>query len=115
MRATRIMVKCPDCVATRVALGDVTLRYCVDTEEWTYRFRCGLCGLRVVEPTSALAALEAEAAGCAVEEWRLPAELLEPHDGPALTTADLFALQERLLEPDWFDALAHTSDGNQPS
>jgi hypothetical protein len=115
MRATRIMVKCPDCGEARVGLGDVTLRYCVDTEEWSYRFACMPCGLPAVAPTSSLAALEAEAAGCAVEEWRLPAELLEPHDGPMLTTADLVDLHQLLLEPGWFEALVHSSDGTQTS
>jgi len=64
-----------------------------------------VCLRPTVSPTDRHAALEAMVAGCRFESWRLPAELLERADGPALTLVDLFEFQERLLELDWFDEL----------
>jgi hypothetical protein len=113
MEPIRIMVKCPDCVETRVGLRDVTLRYCLDDERWSYRFTCRLCGLPGVAPTSENAARQAAAAGCPVEHWRFPAELLEHRPGPELTLADLYRLHKRLLEPDWFDELLQVHGENQ--
>ena len=81
----RVVVKCPDCVETRIDSDDVTLRHCVDDESWSYRFVCPLCRRPAVSPTGRLAALDAMLVGCPLESWRLPAELLEHRGGPPLT------------------------------
>jgi len=110
----RIVVKCPDCVETRIDSDDVTLRHCVDDESWSYRFVCPLCRRPAVSPTGRLAALDAMLIGCPLESWRLPAELLEHLGGPPLTLTDLSELRELLQEPGWFDDLAHSGREGQP-
>ena len=106
MNGLRVVVKCPDCVDVRMPPEDVTIRLCVDDECWSYRFACPGCGLPANSPTSEQAASAALDAGCPLERWRLPAELLERHDGPPLTIADLSELHQLLLRVDWFDALS---------
>jgi hypothetical protein len=87
----------------RVPANEVTLRNCVDDGRWDYRFLCPRCGrLSAGESTSWLA-VEAFAAGSALEVWHLPAELREPRDGPPLSLVDLVELHLALAEPDWYD------------
>jgi hypothetical protein len=112
MQHTQIVVKCPECVEVRVSPADVTLRLCEDTEAWTYRFTCPVCCRPSVSPTQEQVARDAIAAGAGLEKWRLPSELLEHPDGPPITLVELFEFREHLLEPDWFDELTHSSDGD---
>jgi uncharacterized Zn finger protein len=102
----KIVVRCPDCGESRVQVGEVTLRECVDTGGWTYRARCPQCGVLFVDVTQRDAALRVLVAGAPVESWLLPAELDERPDGPPLTLTDLLELHLLLLEPDWFEQLA---------
>ena len=100
-----VVVKCPDCVETRLVPGDVTLRRCIDDESWSYRFTCKVCQRPAVSTTGAQAAHDAIAAGCPLESWSFPAERREQLDGPVLTLTDLLELHELLEQPDWFDEL----------
>jgi hypothetical protein len=103
----QILVKCPDCPAARMSPADVTLRNCVDDDNWSYRFTCASCGNRTVAPTNKWLALEVVAVGAKVERWTLPTELHETRGGPPITLDDLLDLHEALLEADWFDTLLH--------
>jgi hypothetical protein len=105
MQHVWVTVKCPDCVESRVASEDVTLRHCVDDETWSYRFTCPMCRRATVSPTGRPAALEAMLVGCPIESWSLPAELLEVHEGPALTRDEELELHEILDSPAWMDEL----------
>ena len=109
-QAVRLVVKCPDCVEVRVGTDDVTVRRCVDDDSWSYRFTCPVCLRRTVSPTDAVAGSNAVDAGCQLETWHRPAELLEHHEGPPLTLADLFTLQELLLEADWFETFVRAGE-----
>ena len=109
-QAMCVVVKCPDCFETRVSPDLVTLRHCVDDESWSYRFTCPDCRLPTVSPTGDLAARAAMEAGCPIEIWRLPAELLEPHDGPPLAIADILELHEEMLDPGWVDAFVRSGN-----
>ena len=102
-----LVVKCPDCVETRVPPRDVTIRHCVDDDTWSYRFECPFCHRRGVAPTAKGAALDAVAAGSALEPWHLPAELWEhPASAPEITYIDVLEFHGHLQEPDWIDELA---------
>ena len=107
-QAMCVVVKCPDCFEARVSPATVTLRHCLDDESWSYRFTYPECHLPTVAVTGEHAARAAMEAGCDIEIWRLPAELLEPHDGPPIAIADLLELHEELLQPDWIDAFAQS-------
>ena len=105
-----VVVKCPDCLEARVSPEQVTLRHCLDNETWSYRFTCPECLLPAVSPTGDAAARAAMEAGCPIEIWRLPSELLEHGDGPALTISDLLELHEEMEQPDWIEVFAGSGD-----
>ena len=107
-RKTHIIVSCRDCGQARMPLDAVTLRGCLDDDQWSYRFTCPACGLATVEGTSVSRALDAVEIGVGVETWRYPAELDERHDGPVLNLVDVLELHRALVEPDWFDALVRS-------
>jgi hypothetical protein len=106
-RRPSIVVLCPECGERRVEPRAVTVRYCVDDGAWSYRFRCPDCRGVAVAASREPALLDAVGAGAHYEEWMLPTELLEHPDGPPFCLADVLDLHLALLEPDWFDALAH--------
>ena len=109
-RAMRVVVKCPDCLEARVSPDLVTLRHCLDDETWSYRFTCPTCHLPAVSSTGDPAARAAMEAGCPIEIWHLPAELLETHDGPPLVIGDILELHEQMLQADWLDAFVRSGD-----
>jgi hypothetical protein len=102
---THLRVVCPTCGEVKVGLREVTIRNCVDTDEWSYWFACGSCRLRAAGSTNRRAAIDAVCAGSNFETWQLPAELHERSDAPPLTFVDLLELQLALIEPDWIDRL----------
>ena len=108
---THVIVSCRDCGQTRMPADDVTLRGCLDDDQWSYRFTCPDCGLPTVEATSASRALDAVEIGVNVETWHYPSELDEQHDGPTLNLDDVLELRRALIEPDWFDALVRAGTG----
>jgi hypothetical protein len=105
-----VRVLCPDCSVVRVPATEVTLRNCVDDGRWDYWFLCPGCERLSAGVSTTWLAVEAFAAGSALEVWHLPAELSEPHDGPPLSLVDLVELHLALTEPDWFDALLQAID-----
>ena len=112
-RYRQIIVSCQDCGQTRVAIDEVTVRNCLDDAQWSYRFTCNECGRPSVEPTSESRARDALELGVALEAWRYPAELAEPHAGPPLELDDLLELHRALVAPDWFDALVQSGGTEQ--
>ena len=105
-----LRVRCPDCSVVRVPANEVTLRNCVDDGRWDYWFLCPRCGRLTAGESTSWLAVEAFAAGSALEVWSLPDELQEPHAGPPLSLVDLVELHLALSEPDWYDALVGTLD-----
>jgi hypothetical protein len=112
VRQPRICVHCPNCDVVRVPASAVTVRHCVDTGSWDYWLQCPHCGGRSAGPSSWWLAVEAFAAGSAFEEWRLPAEMFEEHNGPPLNLLDLAELHLALAEPKWIDGLGRERGAN---
>jgi predicted RNA-binding Zn-ribbon protein involved in translation (DUF1610 family) len=106
--STHIIGSCPDCGRTRIPVAGVTIRGCLDDDQWSYRFTCPDCGRPTVEPTTASRAADAVEVGAELETWRYPDELHGPHTGPKLNAVDLLELHRALAEPDWFDALVRS-------
>jgi hypothetical protein len=98
----QIVVECPDCGDLRIAPEDVTVRSCIDTDAWSYRFTCPECHLRTIGCSTTAALLDAVDAGADFEAWTLPAELGERPEGPPFVLADVLELHLLLLQPDWF-------------
>jgi hypothetical protein len=106
----RIVVQCPECGDMRVPPEVVTVRACLDTEAWSYRFTCPKCHLRTIGTCASTPLLEAMNAGAHFEAWTLPAEIGERPSGPPINVVDLLELHRLLLEPDWFTELAEDLD-----
>jgi hypothetical protein len=102
----QIVVKCPDCGELRVPPSQVTVRNCLDDGTWSYRFTCPSCNGRTVGRSVESALMNAIGAGAHLEEWTLPAELLERPDGPPFTVVDVLELHLVMLEPGWFDEIS---------
>ena len=102
----RIVVSCSTCGEVRVASSEVTIRNCMDNDDWSYWFVCPCCWRRSAARTRRGSAFDAVCAGSPLERWRLPAEFDERPDGPPLTFVDVLELHLLLIEPDWIDQLA---------
>jgi hypothetical protein len=100
-----IRVACTPCGERSVDPHVVTIRNCVETDDWSYWFVCPACGTRGAATTSAPSALSAICAGSRFETWSLPAELAEHRAGAPLTLVDLLELRLLLIEPDWIEQL----------
>jgi hypothetical protein len=105
----RIRVRCTDCGEMLTEPDAVTLRNCVDSDTWSYRFRCPRCARVTAAPITRQSAFDAATAGVEVEMWTLPAG--SSPTGPAFTAVDVMALRAALLEPDWFETLLAVDAG----
>jgi hypothetical protein len=93
-----LSVLCPTCGEVDLTSDRVWLVIASEPDRSHYGFRCSTCERTVSRPADGdVIALLAEFV--AVEELEIPAEALEPHDGPALTTDDLLDLMLALDEP----------------
>ena len=104
-QAVNIVVSCPDCGEHRVAPEAVTVRSCIDTGAWSYRFICPSCGRPTVGESLLPALLDAVDAGAGLEAWELPSQLDRRPAGAPFTSADVLEFHLLLLEPDWFDEI----------
>jgi hypothetical protein len=103
---TTIVVRCPDCRSGRVTARSVTVRWCLDTNGWSYRTQCSSCQIVFVANTREDRAHRALAAGAQLEMWTLPAELNErPAGGRTIDPVDILELRLAMLEPGWFEKL----------
>ena len=106
-RKTHIIVSCRDCGQARMPLDAVTVRGCLDDDQWSYRFTCPTCCRRAVASTSRAAALQAVEEGSSLETWRWSTETDDfERNGPPLSMADLRALRVALSQPDWLESLS---------
>jgi acyl carrier protein len=102
-----LTVICPSCGEVDLTTDQVWLVIASAADRSHYRFRCAGCNLSVRRPADeTVVALLAELV--AVEEFEIPAEALETHDGPALTSDDLLDL---VLALEQHSAIGFTSQG----
>jgi hypothetical protein len=96
-----IKAECPRCGVVRLTPDQVTLRVCTDDGSSAYRFRCPRCEVRVLNDTSRVVAELLGRAGVLREEWQVPAELAEAHQGPPLNADDLLDFHLFLHAAEW--------------
>ncbi len=93
-----LSVLCPTCGEVDLTTDQVWLVIASEPDRSHYGFRCSTCERSVSRPADVeVIAVLAELV--AVEELEIPAEALEAHDGPTLTTDDLLDLMLALDEP----------------
>jgi predicted RNA-binding Zn-ribbon protein involved in translation (DUF1610 family) len=107
---TTIRASCPSCGDVQLKARDLSVRVCSDTDEGSYAFRCPECGVAVAKDASRRIVDLLVSNGVRMDVWRLPAELAEPHDGPALCPDDLLDFHLLLQTDGWFEALAQRAD-----
>ena len=107
MSETTIVVRCPDCRSGRVPAESVTVRWCLDTNVWSYRARCSSCEITFVAGTREDRVVLGPRRGAKLGKmWTLPAELNErPGSGRTIDAVDILELRLALMEPEWFDKL----------
>ncbi|HSH22673.1 MAG TPA: hypothetical protein VK975_01260 [Acidimicrobiales bacterium] len=101
-----VRATCPDCGDVEICTDDVKVRVCVDTSAASYAFRCPSCSAPVAKPAEAGIVHLLVSSGSPLTMWRLPAELAEPHRGPAITHDDVLVLHQILETKDWFARVA---------
>lgn len=98
---TRIRATCPACGEVELLAPDVTLKRCGLTGHSAYAFVCPSCWQLVTKPADERVAQLLISGGVRTEREDLPAEALEPRDGPPLTYDDLLDLHLLLESPGW--------------
>lgn len=92
---TTIKASCPCCGDVELTPTQVRLVVCTVADWSFYAFTCGTCSDEVRKPAGADVVSLLRTGGVCVERWLVPAEALEPHDGPLISYDDVldFALQ----------------------
>lgn len=103
---TTIRANCPSCGDVQLTAGDLTVRVCADNEAGSYCFRCPECDRAVAKDASQRIVDLLVSSGVRMQVWRLPGELAEHPDGPALTPDDLLDFHLLLQEDGWFEHVA---------
>jgi hypothetical protein len=98
-----VKASCPGCGDVELTTREVKVQVCKATEEGTYSFVCPACRLIVNKPAEERVIQLLIAAGVAVVNWDMPAELYEPKSGAPITHDDLLAFHFALESDDWLD------------
>jgi hypothetical protein len=89
-----IKASCPCCGDVELTATQVRLVVC-SVADWSfYAFTCDQCRDEVRKPAGAEVVSLLRSGGVPVERWVVPAEALEPHEGPVIAYDDVldFAL-----------------------
>jgi len=102
---TTIKATCPGCAEVELTPDDIELRVCTHAPASYYVFRCPLCRSDVQKPADDRVIQLLISGGVRALVWELPGEVLETHDGPALTHDDLLDFHLLLEQSNWFEQL----------
>lgn len=97
---TTIKASCPCCGDVELTPAQVRLVVCTVADWSYYSFTCSTCSDEVRKPAGPDVVSLLKTGGVPVERWTVPAEALEPHEGPAVAYDDVldFALWLRHAE-----------------
>jgi hypothetical protein len=103
--ATVIKASCHDCGDVELGIDQLHVRVCTADTQGSYVFRCPTCQMSVAKPAEQRIIDLLVASGVELIEWRLPAELFEPHRGAPICHDDLIDFHKLLQTDGWFDAV----------
>ncbi len=103
---TTIKASCPACGEVELTSSDVTLMVCSHAPQSYYTFDCPKCADTVRKPADDHVVSLLMSGGVRAEVWDLPAEALEPRNGPTLNYDDLLDFALNLGESDLLAAFA---------
>jgi predicted RNA-binding Zn-ribbon protein involved in translation (DUF1610 family) len=104
-----IRASCPDCGDVELTSRDVTVRVNSATNEGSYAFQCPECQLAVSKAAEPRIIDLLVSSGVELYVWKMPAELLEEKQGPAINYDDLLTFHYDLQQDDWFEHLTGTA------
>lgn len=102
---TTIKATCPICGEVDLTAGDILLRIGSVTGFNTYGFSCPTCGDFVQKPADDRVVRLLLSGGVVPVPLYIPAEALEPRDGPPITHDDLLEFHELLKGDAWIELL----------
>lgn len=88
------------CGQVQLRSPDITLRVCNYAPLSDYSFRCPSCGDVVRKPADDHVVSLLMSGGVRAQIWEVPAEVLEPKAGPAISYDDLLDFAFELRRPD---------------
>lgn len=98
---TTVRAVCPPCGTVEITAPDVHLLVCAARPELsTYGFACPACHMPIEKPAPHGVVVQLLSAGVTPHALVIPAEVLEPHDGPPLGYDDLLDLALELAALD---------------
>jgi hypothetical protein len=103
---TTIKASCPGCGEVELTPDDVSLMVCSHAPLSYYAFTCPGCAEEVRKPADDHVVSLLVSGGVPATVWDVPAEVLEPRTGPALTYDDLLDLALHLADTDLLAAAA---------
>lgn len=112
---TVIKASCPSCGDVELSPRQVRLVVCSVEERSFYSFACSTCGDEVRKHAGEDVVALLRTGGVLPERWVIPAEVLEVHDGPALSHDDLLDFCLWLESADLLSAAAQAADHGRPT
>ena len=106
---TTIKASCPSCGEVELTPADVSLMVCSHAPMSYYAFCCPTCQDEVRKPADDHVVSLLVSGGVPARVWDLPAEALEPKDGPTLSYDDLLDFAIELGSTDLLAAAAGAS------
>ena len=103
---TTIKASCPTCGEVELTPADVQLMVCSHAPLSYYAFTCTTCLDVVKKPADDHVVSLLVSGGVPATVWDLPAEVLEPKEGPQLSYDDLLDFALQLGETDLVAAVA---------
>ena len=102
---TTIKASCPICGDVELTPAQMRLVVCTRSEWSYYSFPCGTCQDEVRKPADSEVVALLVSGGVLAEQWVIPAEALEEHEGPVITYDDVLDFALRLDRVDLVAAL----------
>ena len=102
---TTIKATCPGCGEVDLTAEDILLRIGGQASSNSYGFSCPDCGDFVEKPADDRIVRLLLSGGVMPILMHVPAEAMEPKQGPPITYDDLLAFHEVLKSDDWVDEL----------
>jgi predicted RNA-binding Zn-ribbon protein involved in translation (DUF1610 family) len=102
---TTIKATCPGCGEVDLTADDILLRIGAGNQANTYGFSCPDCGDFIEKPADERIVRLLLSGGVMPTLVHVPAEVLEPRDGPPIDYDDVLAFHELMQHEDWFDQL----------
>ncbi len=102
---TTIKATCPGCGEVDLTVDDIVLRIGARTSVNTYGFTCPDCGDYVQKSADDRVVRLLLSGGVIPVPVHVPAEVLEPREGPPITYDDLMDFHELLQTDAWYEQL----------